>query len=64
VKELVLKNSKVIICEVLVCWEFHLGEFRAFGKTIRTYVELLPDLCSVRYVWIGKKIVLVHARSC
>jgi hypothetical protein len=31
VKELVLKTS---ICEVLVCWEFHLDEFRAFRKTI------------------------------
>ena len=46
-KELVLKNSRVIMCEVLVCWEFHLGEFKAFGKAIWTYVRLLPDLCSI-----------------
>jgi hypothetical protein len=30
VKELLLENRRVILSEVLTCWEFNLGQFRAF----------------------------------
>lgn len=36
VKELVLRNSRITVCEVLTCWDFYLCQVREFQRAMRT----------------------------